>query len=99
MSNSPEASVLEKTKLSMPNMWTVVFLNDDYTPMNFVVEVLMEVFHLDDAAAKEVMMTVHLKGRAPVGRYTKEIAMTKAALVMRLAEELEHPLVASPEQL
>jgi ATP-dependent Clp protease adaptor protein ClpS len=99
MSNAPESSVLEKTKLKEPVMWTVVFHNDDYTPMEFVVEILITIFHLDLDTATEVMLTVHTEGRCPVGKFTKEIAITKATDVCKLAEEKGHPLQATPEEV
>jgi ATP-dependent Clp protease adaptor protein ClpS len=99
MSSSPESSVLEKTKLKTVNLWTVVFHNDDYTPMDFVVEVLVEFFHLDLDEAFEIMLKVHQEGRCPVGQFSKEIAITKAAMVCKVAEESEHPLQATAEEL
>lgn len=95
--SATETSVLEEVKLAHPVLWTVVLHNDDYTPMDFVVEVLTDVFHLSEPEAEVVMMTVHAEGKAPVGSFTKEIANTKAKLVCRLAEEFDHPLLATAE--
>jgi ATP-dependent Clp protease adaptor protein ClpS len=75
----------------------VILHNDDYTPMDFVVAVLTEVFYLDLVSAHEIMLKVHLQGRAPVGSFSKEIAITKALHVVNLAEELSHPLLATAE--
>jgi ATP-dependent Clp protease adaptor protein ClpS len=94
-----DTGVLEKTKFKTPVLWTVILHNDDYTPMEFVVAILHEVFNLDIESAHEIMLRVHNEGRAPVGKFTKEIAVTKAAAVCELAERMQHPLVATPEEL
>jgi ATP-dependent Clp protease adaptor protein ClpS len=75
-----------------------VFLdNDDYTPMHFVVEVLMKFFNLDMEKANQLMLTVHYQGRAVCGVYTAEIAETKVMLVNEYAREHQHPLMCSME--
>ena len=94
-----ETSVIEKQKFKTPSLWTVILHNDDFTPMDFVVAILTEVFHLDMEAAKDVMLTVHEKGSAPVGKFSKEIALSKAAQVVHLAEQCGHPLNATAEEL
>ena len=93
-----DTSVVEKTKLKEPVMWTVVLHNDDFTPMDFVVAILSEVFFLDEVAAEAIMLTVHNEGKAAVGKFTKEIAMTKAAHVVSLAGQCNHPLLATAEE-
>lgn len=93
-----DASVLERTKFKTPSMWTVVLHNDDFTPMDFVVAVLSEVFGLSEGAAMMIMLEVHNKGKSPVGKFSKEIALTKAKRVRDLAEQCEHPLKATAEE-
>ena len=87
-----------KTQIKVPSMWTVILHNDDYTPMDFVTQVLVHVFHLSVDEAAAIMMTVHVKGKAKVGLFTKEIAQTKALMVKRLAEDQGHPLLAEPKE-
>ena len=92
--------VQEKIQIKAPNFWTVVLHNDDFTPMEFVVMVLMEIFHLNQEESELIMLTVHNEGKAPVPRrYSKDIAHTKAKQVCDLAEVMQHPLLATPEQL
>jgi len=96
---STDTSVVEKTKFKEPSLWTVILHNDDFTPMDFVVVVLTEVFHLSLEEAEDVMLRVHNEDRSPVGRtYTREIALTKAAHVVSLAQECGHPLLATAEE-
>jgi ATP-dependent Clp protease adaptor protein ClpS len=97
--SSPESATLEKVKLTIPGMWTVILHNDDFTPMDFVVMVLTSVFHLDEPSAAEIMLKVHNEGRAPVGKFTKEIAVSKATQVVQMAEQMQHPLQATPEKV
>lgn len=94
-----DSEVLERIKIKKPSMWTVILHNDDFTPMDFVVVVLTEVFGLDKDGAMLVMLDVHNNGYAPVGRYSKEIAFTKAKRVCDLADQCEHPLKATPEEV
>ena len=72
-------------------------LNDDYTPMEFVVHVLQIYFDIGLEKATQVMLTVHTQGRAVCGIYTRDIAETKAAQVVRFARENEHPLLCEIE--
>ena len=88
-----------KTRLKHPSMYTVVFLNDDYTPMEFVVSVLKQLFQLPDAAAINLMLEIHKKGKGNVGRYTYDIACTKVEQVLHLAKERQHPLRVHPDKL
>jgi len=75
-----------------PPMWRVVLLNDDFTPMDFVVMVLQEYFGLGMERATQIMLKVHTEGRAVCGVYPKDIAATKVAQVTRTAREHQHPL-------
>ena len=88
-----------KPKLEVPSMYNVVMLNDDYTPMEFVVEVLETFFNHDREAATRVMLTVHTMGKAVCGSFTRDIAETKAAQVKQYARENQHPLLCEIEAL
>lgn len=87
-----------KPKLAKPPLWKVVILNDDYTPMEFVVEVLEVFFKLDREQATRVMLHVHQKGKGVCGVSTREIAETKVAQVTQLARERKHPLMCEMEK-
>lgn len=82
-----------------PSMWTVVFLNDDFTPMQFVVHLLIAIFHQSTEDAVRIMLAVHHEGRAAVGSYTREIASNKAEQVMLMASSAQHPLQVYSERL
>ncbi|MEE9447999.1 MAG: ATP-dependent Clp protease adapter ClpS [Arenicellales bacterium] len=81
-----------KPKLKKPPMYKVVMLNDDYTPMDFVVLVLEKLFRLEHEKAMQIMLNVHQKGKGICGVYTHEIAQTKVAQATEWARENEHPL-------
>ena len=87
--------VFEQTK--EPTLYNVVLLNDDYTPMQFVVDVLEGLFQKSPAEAYRVMMQVHLEGRGIAGVYPWEVAETKVTNVVSLARESGHPLQATLE--
>ena len=86
-----------KPKLEQPPMYQVVMLNDDYTPMEFVVQVLQMFFGMGREKATRIMLTVHTQGRAVCGVYTRDIAETKAMQVNRFARENQHPLLCEIE--
>lgn len=86
-----------KTALKLPRKFKVVLLNDDYTPMDFVVEVLMRFFHLKEEAAVQVMLQVHVQGKGICGVFTRDIAETKVALVNEYARMNQHPLLSGME--
>ncbi|MCY3687377.1 MAG: ATP-dependent Clp protease adapter ClpS [Gammaproteobacteria bacterium] len=86
-----------KPKLSQPPLYKVVLINDDYTPMDFVVDVLCTFFHLDVEKATQIMLKVHTEGKGVCGVYSKDIAETKAAQVNRYSRESQHPLLCSVE--
>jgi ATP-dependent Clp protease adaptor protein ClpS len=88
----------EKTRLQAPRLYRVMLLNDDYTTMDFVVKVIVAVFHRSASEATRIMLDVHRKGRGVVGTYTRDIAMTKVAQVHELARENEFPLRATAEE-
>lgn len=87
-----------KPKLAKPPLWKVVLLNDDYTPMEFVVEVLQVFFKLDQEQATRVMLHVHQRGKGVCGVFTREIAETKVAQVTQYARESKHPLLCEMEE-
>lgn len=91
--------VLEtRTRSKRPPMYKVLILNDDYTPMEFVVHVLERFFGMTHAQAFEIMLTVHKKGIAVVGVFSHEIAETKVAQVMEMAQRHQHPLQCTMEK-
>ncbi|WP_294771603.1 ATP-dependent Clp protease adapter ClpS [uncultured Rhodoferax sp.] len=79
-------------RVKPPSMYQVVMLNDDYTPMEFVVVVLQEFFSKDLEAATQIMLKIHLDGRGVCGVYSKDIAATKVDQVMEAAHKAGHPL-------
>ncbi|HRD70922.1 MAG: ATP-dependent Clp protease adapter ClpS [Legionella sp.] len=85
------------TDIKLPRKFKVVLLNDDYTPMDFVVEVLRHFFHLNEEIAVQVMLQVHLQGKGVCGVFTRDIAETKVALVNEYARLNQHPLLSSME--
>ena len=87
-----KVAVKPKSDIAQPQMYRVVMLNDDYTPMEFVVQVLKELFGMPEPKAIAVMLTVHRQGKAVVGVFTYDIAETKVATVMAVARRHEHPL-------
>ncbi len=86
--------VLERLtqRVQPPSMYQVVMLNDDYTPMEFVVVVLQEFFSKDLDAATQIMLKIHLDGRGVCGVYSKDVAATKVDQVMEAAHKAGHPL-------
>lgn len=93
-------AVVTKTrpKTKRPNLYRVLLLNDDYTPMEFVVHVLERFFGIDHQQAVEIMLTVHRKGLAVVGVFSFEIAETKVTQVMDYARRNQHPLQCTMEK-
>lgn len=81
-----------------PPLYSVVLLNDDYTPMEFVVDVLERFFRMDRENATRVMLEVHMKGKGVCGTFTYEIAETKVAQVVSYARDNQHPLMCTLEQ-
>ncbi|EAR50824.1 ATP-dependent Clp protease adaptor protein clpS [Oceanicola granulosus HTCC2516] len=87
-----------RPKTKRPPLYKVLILNDDYTPMEFVVHVLERFFGLSHAQAFDLMLTVHKKGLAVVGVFSFEIAETKVAQVMDFAQRHQHPLQCTMEK-
>lgn len=81
-----------------PPMYKVVLLNDDYTPMEFVVEVLERFFRMDRTKATQVMLHVHTRGKGVCGVFTYEIAETKVAMVNQYSRDHQHPLLCTMEE-
>ncbi|WP_410217883.1 ATP-dependent Clp protease adapter ClpS [Paracoccus sp. (in: a-proteobacteria)] len=93
-----DLAVKPRAKSQRPPMYKVLMLNDDFTPMEFVVHVLERLFHMTHAQAIEIMLTVHRKGVAVVGVFSHEVAETKVAQVMELARRQQHPLQCTMEK-
>ena len=91
-------AVATRTKTKRPPLYKVLLLNDDFTPMEFVVHVLERFFGMSHAQAFELMLTVHKKGVAVVGVYAFEIAETKVGQVMDFARRHQHPLQCTMEK-
>ncbi|MER2520880.1 MAG: ATP-dependent Clp protease adapter ClpS [Bdellovibrionales bacterium] len=87
-----EVVVRTQLKTHKPSMYKVILLNDDYTPMEFVVQVLESVFSKPTEEAMRIMLQVHQKGSGVCGVYTYEVAETKVSIVVALAKEAEQPL-------
>ena len=85
-------------RVKRPPLYQVVLLNDDYTPMEFVVDVLEQIFGMDRTSATRVMLEVHTRGKGVCGVYTYEIAETKVAQVTTYARQQQHPLLCTMEE-
>ncbi len=92
--------LVEKTKprLQKPPMFKVVLLNDDYTPMEFVVHILESIFGHDREKATQIMLHVHTRGKGVCGTYTRDVAETKVVQVNNHARENGHPLLCDMEE-
>ncbi len=86
-----------KTKTQRPKLWKVILLNDDYTPREFVVQVLKAVFRLNESQAYRVMMTAHQKGACVIAVFTKDVADTKAKEATELGKSQGYPLYFTTE--
>ncbi len=87
-----------KPQLKQPPLFKVVLLNDDYTPMDFVVRILEDFFGMNREKATQVMLHVHTRGRGVCGVYTHEIAETKVAQVSEFSRRHQHPLLCTMEE-
>jgi ATP-dependent Clp protease adaptor protein ClpS len=96
----PQLDLLEKdeVKAKRPSMWNIVFYNDDYTSMDFVVFVLTKIFHRSTEDALALTLVVHTKGKGIAGTYTFEIAEQKQCEVLLMAKIEEHPLRVQVER-
>ncbi|HCL72554.1 MAG: ATP-dependent Clp protease adapter ClpS [Gammaproteobacteria bacterium] len=91
------AATTEKPKLKQPPLYKVILINDDYTPMDFVVEILRSFFNMNVEKATQIMLKVHTEGKGVCGVYSKDVAETKAAQVNDYSRECEQPLLCSVE--
>lgn len=91
------ATVTAKPKLRRPPMYKVIILNDDYTPMEFVVHVLERFFGMNREKATQIMLTIHTSGSAVVGIFPRDIAETKSEQVNQYSQENHHPLMSKVE--
>ncbi len=89
---------IEKPKAKKPPLYKVIMLNDDYTPMEFVIFVLQEFFRKTQEEAVQIMLNIHQKGSGVCGVYTYEVAETKAKKVTALARKNQHPLQVQIEK-
>ena len=90
--------VKKRSKLKKPPLYKVLLLNDDFTPMEFVVHVLEKFFSIGHERAVQIMLTVHKKGLAVVGVYSHDIAETKVTQVMDYSRKNQHPLQCTMEK-
>jgi ATP-dependent Clp protease adaptor protein ClpS len=95
-----EGGVLEaqKERLKRPPMYKVLLLNDDYTPMDFVVIVLQTIFAMNREQATRIMLKVHREGVGECGTFTKEVATAKVDQVVEMARQHQHPLQCTMEE-
>lgn len=87
-----------RPEVKEPPLYRVVLINDDYTPMEFVVDILESVFGMERTRATQVMLEVHTKGKGICGVYNFDIAETKVAQVMSIAQQHQHPLLCTMEE-
>jgi ATP-dependent Clp protease adaptor protein ClpS len=92
-----ETVTKDKVKIKKPGMFKVVFNNDNKTPMEFVIEVLMIIFHHDRATAEHITMDIHTKGKGTAGVYTYEVAEQKTVETTSAARQHSFPLTVSVE--
>ena len=88
-----------KIKVKKPSMYNVILLNDDYTPMEFVVLILEKIFNKKQKDATQIMLHVHKNGLGVCGTFTYEVAESKCKLVMDMAKKNEHPLQCTMEKI
>ena len=98
MANQIEIEIDEQTQVKEPNKYKVLLLNDDYSTMDFVIEVLVNIFKKTNDEATQIMLIIHQKGKAVCGIYTHEIAATKVAQVRANARKAQFPLKAILEE-
>ena len=94
----PIAKKKQKLKIKKPPLYKVILLNDDFTPMEFVVHILTSFFKMNTNSATRLMLQIHTQGNGVCGVYTKEIAETKVADVNRYSREHKHPLLCIMEE-
>lgn len=87
-----------RPKLNKPPLFKVILLNDDFTPMDFVIEVLVDFFAMNEDAATQVMLHVHTQGIGVCGVFSKDVAETKVEIVNNYSRENQHPLMCAMEE-
>lgn len=87
-----------KPDVAPPPLYQIMMLDDDFTPMEFVVDVLQMFFGMNREKATQIMLTVHTQGKASCGTFTKDVAETKVAQVINFARENQHPLMCEVER-
>jgi ATP-dependent Clp protease adaptor protein ClpS len=92
MAGRTKTASKDEARIKEPEQYRVILLNDDYTTMDFVVDILIMIFHKEETEANRIMLDVHRKGRGMVGLYTFDIAVTKTEQVHSLARQHEFPL-------
>tara|TARA_B100000768_G_C11189586_1_gene336705 strand:+ start:459 stop:854 length:396 start_codon:yes stop_codon:yes gene_type:complete len=94
-----DLQVIEQTrpKIAQPSLYKVVLLNDDYTPMEFVIDILSRFFNHGEEQATQIMLAVHTQGKGVCGTYTKDVAETRAMQVNQHARQHKHPLLCEVE--
>lgn len=98
--NEDDLAVQEaKPKLKRPPLYKVILLNDDFTPMDFVIEILMDFFAMSEQKATQVMLQIHTQGVGVCGTYTKDVAETKVYIVNDYSRAHQHPLMCSMEEV
>ncbi|MFA6921783.1 MAG: ATP-dependent Clp protease adapter ClpS [Gallionella sp.] len=99
MSNTHDTALApELTRTRPPGMFKVILFNDDYTTMEFVIEVLQRFFSINNERAQQLMLQIHNTGSAVCGIYTRDVAETKVAQVTEYARQQGHPLRCSMEE-
>lgn len=88
-----------KPKLKKPPLYKVILLNDDFTPMGFVIDILMQFFNMPQDKATRVMLQIHTQGIGVCGTYTKDVAETKVCIVNQYSRDHQHPLLCSMEEM
>ncbi len=87
-----------KPKLKKPPLFKVLLLNDDFTPMDFVIEILVDFFSMSEEEATQVMLRVHTQGKGVCGLFSKDVAETKVEIVNNYSREHQHPLMCAMEE-
>ncbi len=99
MSNKSKPVIHTFNKIAKPHMYSVTMHNDDYTTMDFVILVLIKIFHKDEAEANTIMMDVHKSGKSVVGIYTYDLAVTKKIMAQQMSAERGFPLKVTVEEV
>ena len=97
--DSHDLQVIEQTrpKIAQPSLYKVILLNDDYTPMEFVIDIVARFFNHDEEQATQIMLAVHTQGKGVCGIYTKDVAETRAMQVNQHSRQHKHPLLCEVE--